>query len=109
MIDPYWTGCSYWFFLYNGFAIIFEDFVISVGKRLGVKENWVVKLLGYMWTLAWFTYATPRLVDWLMEAGLGRHQVFSRSLVVKPVFGYIAQMTGVDVLQWVAQKCTLYL
>lgn len=109
IVGTYWTGCSCWFFLYNGPATILEDSVTPVGKRLGVKENWAVKLLGYTWTLAWFTYATPWLVDWLMEAGLGRHQVFSRSLVVKPVFGYIAQTTGVDVLQWVAQKCALYL
>lgn len=107
MIDPYWTGSSYWFFLYNALAIIFEDFVISVGKRLGVKEGRATRLLGYVWTLVWFTYSTPLYADWAMVAGLGSHRVFPRSLVVKPTLSYFAHMTGVDVLAWVAQKCAI--
>lgn len=109
MVDPYWTGSSYWFFLYNALAITLEDFVISVGKRVGVRDSWTVRMLGYAWTVAWLTYAVPYYADWMIAAGLGYHRVFPRSLVVKPVLGYIARVTGVDVLGWITQQCMLRL
>lgn len=55
----------------------------------------------------WFTYSTPLYADWQMVAGMGSHRLFPRRLPVKPILSYFAQMTGVDILAWVAQKCAM--
>jgi hypothetical protein len=106
MVHPYWTGSSYWFFLYQAFAVTFEDAVIAAGKRLGIKETWMTKLVGYAWTIGWFTYTTPFFIDWSIAAGLGSHRLFRGSLV-KPVLRIMGDKTGIDILGWIAQKCAL--
>ena len=104
MVDPRLTGSSFMFFLWQPCAITFEDGVIALGKRVGLEENWVWRFLGYIWTTAWFTYSTPRFVDWAVAAGLGRHLLF-RGTVARPVLQYVTEKMGVDVLGWVATKC----
>ena len=104
MVHPYWTGSSYWFFLYNALAIIVEDLAIDAGKRVGLRDGWAVRMLGYVWTIGWFTYATPWFEDWAMVAGLGSNRAFPGS-AVRPALGYVAQVTGVDVLAWLVRLC----
>jgi len=45
------------FFLLQPFAITFEDLVIHLGKRAGIKASWKTKFLGRLWTFAWMTYS----------------------------------------------------
>lgn len=64
------------FFLIQPIAISFEDFVIYLGKRTGIKKSckliltlpgcdcadtfvipWKMTILGRVWTFAWFTYS----------------------------------------------------
>lgn len=106
MVDPRWTGSSYWFFLYQACAITLEDGIIAAAKRLGIRESRATRLLGYATTLTWFAYSTPFFVDWADAAGLGSHRAF-RGSVVAPALRLVAEKTGVDVMGWVARQCAL--
>lgn len=103
MVHPYWTGASYLFFLYQALAITVEDAVVAAGRRVGIRESWGTWLVGYVWTIAWFSWSTPFFIDWALAAGLGNHRVFPSS-AVRPALEFVAAKTGVDVLGWVAQK-----
>ena len=84
------------FFVANAAAITLEDAVIAVGRRLGVagsasdladsaaderngkgkrKESppprWV-RMFGYAWVFAWFSYALRLFVWWAVPYGMGR-------------------------------------
>ena len=75
------------FFLANAAAITFEDGVIAVARRLGVgsdrepaveskgKEGppprWV-RIIGYAWVFAWFSYALRLFVWWTIPYGMGK-------------------------------------
>lgn len=104
MVDPQWTGSSYWFFLHQAIAITLEDAVLALGKRAGIRDGWWVRMVGYAWTFAWFTYSTPFFIDWSIKAGLGSHRVFPVSMV-KAALRYVAATTGFDVLARVAEFC----
>ena len=104
MVHPYWTGSSYWFFLYNVLAITAEDLVIRMSRQMGIRDSRMARMLGYAWTISWFTYATPWFEDWAMVAGLGSNRAFPGS-AVRPALGYVAQVTGVDVLAWLVRLC----
>ena len=108
MLNPSLTGLSFRFFIYQAFAITLEDAVISAGRRMGVQDTWAVRLIGYAWTVAWFTFSYPIYLNWGIAAGLGSHRAFPGSLV-RPVLELVAQKTGIDILGWVAQKCVLSL
>ena len=104
MVDPKWTGCSFWFFPAQAIAITAEDYVISVGKRLGIRENLWTCLLGYSWTIAWFSFSAPIFLDWAVKAGLGKDKLTEWS-VVQMALDEIADWTGIDVMGWVVTKC----
>ena len=86
------------FFVANAAAITLEDAVIAVGRRLGVgassdhlessantQENekgkgkrkegpprrWV-RIVGYAWVCAWFSYALRLFVWWAVPYGMGK-------------------------------------
>lgn len=64
--SPDSSGANNWrqatFFLIQPIAISFEDFVIYLGKKAGIKKSWKTKLLGRVWTFAWFTYSLRFIV-----------------------------------------------
>ena len=89
-------GSSMPFFVANAAAITLEDAVIAVGRRLGVagsasdpadsaaderngkgkrKESppprWV-RIVGYAWVCAWFSYALRLFVWWAVPYGMGK-------------------------------------
>ena len=106
MVEPRRTGLSFPFFIKQAFAITLEDAVIAAGKRLGIRESWVTRLVGYAWTISWFTYTASMWVDPMIELGICSHRVFPSSLV-QPLLRNVAEKTGIDVLGWVAQQFAL--
>ncbi|KAL3421640.1 tat pathway signal sequence [Phlyctema vagabunda] len=63
------------YFLMQPLAYIFEDLVISIGKQRGIKSSPVVKVIGYAWVFAWFSFsmrymAAYQPLSWLEEEGL---------------------------------------
>ena len=97
MVDPKYAGKSVPFFLWQVVAITFEDFVIHVGKRYGVKEARWTHVVGWLWTFLWFCYSTPIFIDWAFAAGAAQHEPFKFS-VVQPVMNHLSTLTGVDIL-----------
>lgn len=106
MADRKWTGSSFWFFPAQAFAITLEDFVVDRGKALGVQDTRWVRLVGYVWTAAWFTYSTPWFVDWAVKAGLARGEVVPVS-AVRPLLDFLSVFVGFDVTAWLIRQCAL--
>lgn len=82
-------GRSTPFFLAQAFAIMFEDAVIAEGRRAGVKESMLPRMLGYVWTGAWFVASVPLLLDVVADAGRPRGPSLPGSplLMLSSVFG----------------------
>ncbi|KZT51241.1 hypothetical protein CALCODRAFT_477393 [Calocera cornea HHB12733] len=57
------------FFLLQAAVITLEDFIVAFGKRLGIKDGWSVRLLGYVWVVAWLVLLTPIWTEPLVKAG----------------------------------------
>ncbi|GJE93178.1 membrane bound O-acyl transferase family-domain-containing protein [Phanerochaete sordida] len=91
MVDPKWTGSSFLFFPLQAMAITAEDFVIALGKRLGIRDTLWVRLAGYTWTLAWFTCSVPIFIDWAVQAGLARDRLTELSVVRPAVSSLISR------------------
>jgi hypothetical protein len=64
-----WTGHSVGFFLLQAVAITCEDVIIALAARAGFssKPNCFVKIMGFVWVFAWFTYSLPMWLDETME------------------------------------------
>ncbi|KAG1810341.1 uncharacterized protein HD556DRAFT_1436080 [Suillus plorans] len=60
-------GISSPFFLYQAFAITFEDMIIAAARRAGVTETKWTRKMGYVWVICWFIVtATP----WVTAVGI---------------------------------------
>lgn len=64
------------FFLAQPFIITVEAFAIGLGKRFGLREGIIWRLLGYVWVQIWFAYLVPIWIQpqidvGLMENGMG--------------------------------------
>ncbi|KAL1669375.1 hypothetical protein GGF50DRAFT_123224 [Schizophyllum commune] len=46
-------GASFWYFIAQAAAITFEDGVIGLGKRFGIKETATTRALGRLWVAVW--------------------------------------------------------
>lgn len=103
MVDPKWTGHSFWFFPAQAIAITVEDFVIALGKRVSIQEALWTRVLGYVWTIAWFTYSTPIFLDWAVRAGLGRDKLTEWS-ALRALQSYVSDITGIDVKIWIVAQ-----
>ncbi|KZO97794.1 hypothetical protein CALVIDRAFT_456784, partial [Calocera viscosa TUFC12733] len=57
------------FFLLQATVIALEDFVVAFGKRMGIKDSWWVRLLGYVWVAVWMVVLTPVRTEPLIKAG----------------------------------------
>jgi hypothetical protein len=64
-----WTGYSIGFFLLQAVAITCEDVIIALAAKAGFssKPNCFVKIMGFVWVFAWFTYSLPMWLDETME------------------------------------------
>ncbi|KAG2140225.1 membrane bound O-acyl transferase family-domain-containing protein [Suillus bovinus] len=60
VLNPSRLGISFPFFMYQAFAITFEDMIIAVARRAGVTETKWTRRIGYVWVMCWFILtATP--------------------------------------------------
>ena len=102
MVEPFgwtWAGRSVPFFLWQVVAITLEDFVVDVAKHYHIKEGRWAHVIGWLWTVAWFTWSVPIYIDWAFAAGFARHEMFSGSLV-RPALDYMSAATGVDIVRY---------
>ena len=69
-----YAGCSLPFFAAQAFGIMVEDEVLAVAKRLfpSLVGSRLARFTGYAWTLAWFAWTWPLLIDWHVRAGTGK-------------------------------------
>ncbi|KAL2069917.1 hypothetical protein VTL71DRAFT_14596 [Oculimacula yallundae] len=58
------------FFFLQPIAITFEDFVIYIGKRAGIKKSWKTNLVGRLWTFSWFMFSLGYICAFMYNAGL---------------------------------------
>lgn len=77
------NGGALQFFLMQAVAITFEDGVISLAARAGLKHsNRWLRRLGYLWVYCWFVYSLPPWVDFLMSLGLFEHGGMKLSFIL---------------------------
>ncbi|KAK7543886.1 membrane bound O-acyl transferase family-domain-containing protein [Phyllosticta citricarpa] len=57
------------YFMAQPVAILVEDHVIALGRRLGIKESPVWKRVGYVWTAAWFLFSVRWNIGPQLEEG----------------------------------------
>ncbi|OJT02114.1 hypothetical protein TRAPUB_7409 [Trametes pubescens] len=68
----YFGRISCAFFLLNGVAITFEDIVIALARKAGVRGSTrATRILGYVWVCAWFTWAGRLYQEPMYAAGMG--------------------------------------
>jgi hypothetical protein len=65
----HWGGRAMHFFISQAVAITIEGLIISLGKRGGIQAGRGVRLVGYAWTLWWFSLCMPMWQDPLIYAG----------------------------------------
>lgn len=64
------------FYLGQALAITFEDAVIAVAKRQRIQEAPWTRGLGYIWTLAWFSFSLRGYIGGIAGAGISTGGVF---------------------------------
>ena len=63
-------GASFPFFFSQAVAITFEDAVIGLVRRSGVKVSPVLaRAVGYAWVVAWLCISAPWMTNWMLRAG----------------------------------------
>ncbi|KAJ3824874.1 membrane bound O-acyl transferase family-domain-containing protein [Lentinula raphanica] len=91
----FWAGGSLVFFVSQAVAIMFEDGIIALGKRMGVGDGRAVRVLGYVWTVSWFALVFPVWIDPYFHDGMATSEMFS------PVGGvWKGDWTGKSVKIW---------
>jgi len=83
------------YFLIQPLAITFEDFVIYLGKRAGVKRSWKTRALGKIWTFAWFSCCL-RLVFQYNIVELSKPIMPSLCKAVVKLAGRLGKIGGVN-------------
>lgn len=57
------------FWLWHAVAIMFEDHVVILAKRLGFEDNRFSRFVGFVWTIAWFSVSLQWIVGPAVEVG----------------------------------------
>jgi len=55
------------YFMLQPAAVMVEDAVMSIGKKIGVKDNSLTKAVGFLWTILWFSYTLRFMVSYYPE------------------------------------------
>jgi hypothetical protein len=63
LLRVWFGGGSLFFFTAQPFAIMLEDAVIALGKKMGVQPSPLWKLVGYAWVTVWFIQVFPGWFD----------------------------------------------
>ncbi|KAI0812653.1 membrane bound O-acyl transferase family-domain-containing protein [Irpex lacteus] len=101
MVNPSCAGASALFFLWQIVAITFEDFVIDMGGRYGLKERTWTHIVGWIWTFGWFVVMTGKFVEWTFLIGAGMHEAM-RFSVIRPLLDYMEDVARVNVEGYIA-------
>ncbi|KAE9371052.1 hypothetical protein N431DRAFT_425742 [Stipitochalara longipes BDJ] len=80
------------FFMLQPVAITFEDFVIYLGKKAGVKESRATRALGSLWTFAWFTYTLRYAFAFFANSGIYSSKVLPS--IIEGTLGLIKRYSG---------------
>ncbi|KZT19948.1 hypothetical protein NEOLEDRAFT_1076747 [Neolentinus lepideus HHB14362 ss-1] len=78
MVGGQYIGSTFPFFIAQAVIITVEDMVIRMGKRVGIR---VPQLMGYLWVFAWFMLSRAWYIQWAVDAGMGKKQPFTFSMV----------------------------
>ena len=73
MVDPSRKlfGASFPFFFSQAIAITFEDGMIGLVRRSGVKvPPGLARAAGYAWAVAWLCISAPWMINWTLRAGI---------------------------------------
>ena len=71
------------FFILQAVAITFEDAVIALAARVGLKHSGALfRRLGYVWVYCWFVYSLPPWVDFKVSVGLFEDGEIKLSLIL---------------------------
>lgn len=89
-MHEWFAGGSQYFFPAQAFAIMFEDAVIAMGKKVGIKPSTLLYRIGYVWTTLWFIYTFPMWMDPMVKAN------FMEDSLIMPV----SIIEGVTRGQW---------
>ncbi|RXW19039.1 hypothetical protein EST38_g6808 [Candolleomyces aberdarensis] len=77
-----WSGGSLIYFTLQAVAITFEDGVVGLVRRSGVKVPPVLaKLVGYLWVVAWFSFAIPIWMEPHVKAGITSNDVSDNAVI----------------------------
>lgn len=72
-------GMSLPFFLMQPFAIALE-ILFTGGDKRSIPSP-AKRFIGYLWTLAWFTYSAAWYIDSFAQAGFGREDILPFSVI----------------------------
>ncbi|TFY61676.1 hypothetical protein EVJ58_g4371 [Rhodofomes roseus] len=71
MVDPSLFGASFPFYILQAVAITFEDAIIGIVRRSGVKvPRLLAHLIGYTWAISWLCICAPWSVNWSLKSGI---------------------------------------
>ena len=70
---PYLESVRYQFlfFLLQPVCITVEDIAVAVGNRLGLKDTWCTRAVGYLWTFTAISWTGRYMAVWFFESGAG--------------------------------------
>lgn len=70
------------FFLLQVLAITFEEVVIALAARAGLKHsNIFLRCIGYVWVYCWFVYSLGPWIDFHVSSGAFEHGGMKFSLI----------------------------
>lgn len=82
MIIQNWSGGSLIYFTSQACAITFEDAIQGLVRRSGVKvPRALSRVVGYLWVVAWFSFAIPIWMEPHVKAGITSEGVTGSSVV----------------------------
>jgi len=67
------TNGEFSYFLGQGLAIMIEDHVIALGRKLGFRDHSAWKVVGYVWVFLWFGLNSIWIAN-MSAAGIWNHQ-----------------------------------
>ncbi|KAF2116638.1 membrane bound O-acyl transferase family-domain-containing protein [Lophiotrema nucula] len=76
------------YFMAQPVAILIEDHVIDLGRHLGLRDSPAWRMVGYIWTVAWFGLSTIRYADSMVSSGMWIHDknMYRNVLGIGPEF-----------------------
>ncbi|KAG1815115.1 membrane bound O-acyl transferase family-domain-containing protein [Suillus subaureus] len=85
------------FFFSQAVVITFEDGLIRIARRLGVKDSAWTRALGFVWVAVWFGWCVPGFVENMIRAGGGIRKSASRDMGPNLVQAAMIRLFGFDI------------